>query len=386
LKHDCAELRGVPEGLLPLWVADMDFRTADPVIAALKKTAEHGIFGYTVPGAAYYGAVRSWWGGRFGYDFDARSVVVTPGVVFSLAQAVRAFTEPGDAVLIQRPVYYPFTEVIECNRRRVVNSPLVLGDDGRYHVDFADFEKQLAQERPKLFILCSPHNPVGRVWSRVELERMGDLCLAHGCMVVSDEIHADFTYGGNRHTVFSTIKGEFRDNSVVCTAPSKTFNLAGLQVSNIVVENSALRRRYRKEIEVSGYSQPNVMGVAACQAAYEDGGPWLEELTEYIQGNIRLTEKYFPSVTAQGDPGRGAHGVRSIPLEGTYLQWLDFRGTGLSHSDADSLLINRAGVWLDSGTMFGAEGEGFQRVNIASPRRLLREAYEKIASETEFSN
>jgi cystathionine beta-lyase len=372
LKYDCASLRGMPEGLLPLWVADMDFKTADPVARALARAAEHGVFGYTVPGDSYYDAVRAWWRGRHGYGFDARSVVIAPGVVFALAQAVRAFTEPGDAVLIQRPVYYPFTEVVEDNGRRLVNSPLAPGEDGRYHVDFEDFERKLSAERPKLFLLCSPHNPVGRVWQRSELERLGDLCLAHGCLVVSDEIHADFVYpGAPKHTVFSTIKDSFRENSVICTSPSKSFNLAGLQISNVVIEDLDLRRRYRAEIGASGYSQPNIMGAIACRAAYEEGAPWFDELMDYLTGNLALLRARVRS---------DFPGVRLIEPEGTYLPWLDFRGLGLSHRETCELLVNKAKVWLDEGAMFGPEGEGFQRINIACPRAVLKEALDRIAA------
>jgi cystathionine beta-lyase len=407
LKYDCASLKGMPDGILPMWVADMDFRTAEPVSAALRRAADHGIFGYTVPDAHYYDSVRAWWRERHGYEFKAPSVVILPGVVFALAQAVRAFSEPGDAVLIQRPVYYPFTDVIESNRRRLVNNPLVLGDDGRYRIDFDDFERRLAVDKPVMFILCSPHNPVGRVWTRDELERMGDLCLSYGCLVVSDEIHADFIYRtvtdesgqtartvlrGNRestpyrtagdepeqavqatrtHTVFSTIKDDFRGNSVICTSPSKSFNLAGLQISNIVIDDPTLRDRYRAEINSSGYSQPTVMGVAACRAAYDEGGAWFDELAAYIEGNLAVLRSRLDG---------GIPGVLLIEPEGTYLPWLDFRGTGLSQDEADDLLINKAGVWLDSGTMFGPEGEGFQRVNIACPRALLTDALDRIAA------
>jgi cystathionine beta-lyase len=337
-----------------------------------------------VPGPAYYGALQSWWRTRFGYEFDARSVVVTPGVVFSLAQIVRAFTEPGDAVLIQRPVYYPFSEVIEDIGRKVVNSPLVFGADGRYHMDMDDFERKLAEQRPKMFILCSPHNPVGRVWTRGELERVGDLCLAHGCLVVSDEIHADFTYGGHRHTVFSTVKDEFRANSIVCTSPSKTFNLAGLQVSNIIIEDSALRRRYKKEINAVGYSEPTIMGVVACRAAYEEGGSWLAELLDYLAGNIALLRDSFPPMSGNRNalrsakPDRLSSAISLVEPEGTYLPWLDFRGTGLTQKEADNILIGKAKVWFDSGTMFGPEGEGFQRINIACPRSVLQKAIQNI--------
>jgi cystathionine beta-lyase len=413
LKYDCVAQRGMPDGLLPMWVADMDFRTADPVRAALRSAADFGVFGYTVPGDAYYDALRDWWSSRFGYDFDARSVVTTPGVVFALAQAVRAFTEPGDAVLIQRPVYYPFTEVVRDNGRRLVNSPLVLeeaargrpaADSGRgagsgsagdgtaagssaglsgarWRMDFEDFERKLAEERPKLFLLCSPHNPVGRVWTRGELARVGDLCMEYGCIVVSDEIHADFVYGGHppsqagaerRHTVFSTVKDAFRGNAVVCTSPSKSFNLAGLQISNIIVEDDALRRRFRKEIGASGYSQPSLPGVVACRAAYEQGAPWLAELLAYLEGNLALLREAFPSAAAP---------IRLIEPEGTYLPLLDFRGTGLSDDAVDERVVHKARLWLDRGTMFGSEGAGFQRINIACPRAVLEDAVARLQAE-----
>jgi cystathionine beta-lyase len=366
-----------------MWVADMDFRTADPITDALRRSADHGIFGYVVPDASYYDTLRSWWRTRHGYEFDAQSVVALPGVVFALAQAVRAFTEPDDAVLIQRPVYYPFTEVVQDNGRRLVNNPLVLDKDGKYRMDFDDFERKLEESRPKMFILCSPHNPVGRVWTRDELERIGDLCIAYDCLVVSDEIPADFVYAAlgdasgfassslHRHIVFSTVRDDFRANSVICTSPSKSFNLAGLQLSNIVIEEPVLRRRYRAEINSSGYSQPSVMGVAACRAAYEEGGAWFDELLTYLGDNVAVLRSRLKE---------DVPGVRLIEPEGTYLPWLDFRGMGLRHDEVDDLLISKAGVWLDSGTMFGPEGDGFQRINIACPRTILLNALDRIAT------
>jgi cystathionine beta-lyase len=282
-----------------------------------------------------------------------------------------------------------------------VNSPLTLGGDGRYRMDFDDFERRLSEDRPKLFLLCSPHNPVGRVWTKDELERAGDLCLAHDCLVVSDEIHADFVYpaqnattqegrsflcpatqeatqegrsflcpGVPKHTVFSTIKDSFRANSVVCTSPSKSFNLAGLQLANIIIEDPALRRRYRRGMSSSGYSQPNIMGVAACRAAYEEGGPWFDELMTYLTGNLALLRSRIA----------GIPGVRLIEPEGSYLPWLDFRGAGLTHREICDLLIGRAKVWLDEGVMFGPEGEGFQRINIACPRAVLKDALDRIGA------
>jgi cystathionine beta-lyase len=400
------------DGLLPLWVADMDFGVPDSVAQAIREVADFGIFGYVEPGAEYRAAVAAWWRERHGFEFDERAITVTPGVVFALAQAVRAFSGRGDAVLIQRPVYYPFTEVIENNGRRLVNSPLTLDETtGKYLMDFDDFERRLAEDRPRLFILCSPHNPVGRVWTKSELTRVGELCAAYDCLIISDEIHADFVYGENHHTVFSTIKNSFRENSIICTAPSKSFNLAGLQISNIIIEDAVLRRRYRDEINASGYSQPNIAGLAACRAAYEHGGLWFDELLAYLEGNVDIVRKFFSHKNAPAVGGRDGingcvggeerddacenifhpenqppfdkqpAGIRLIEPEGTYLPWLDFRNLGISQKEADARLIQNAKVWLDSGTMFGPEGEGFQRINIACPRSVLEDALVRIARE-----
>ncbi|MDR1068531.1 MAG: pyridoxal phosphate-dependent aminotransferase [Clostridiales Family XIII bacterium] len=374
LKYDGAVPRGMPADILPLWVADMDFRVTDPITDALRSAVGHGVYGYTMPGDEYFDAVRAWWHGRHSYEFDAKSVTLTPGVVFALAQAVRAFTEPGDAVLVQRPVYYPFSEVIEDNGRRLVNSPLVLTDGGSYEMDFESFERRLHEDRPRLFILCSPHNPVGRVWRAAELARIGELCLAYDCLIVSDEIHADFTYAGNKHTVFSTVSDSFRERSVICTSPSKSFNLAALQISNIIIEDPALRRRFRSELNACGYSQSNMMGLAACRAAYEHGGPWFAELLGYLSENLALVRSFFPPSSEKLDT------PRLIEPEGTYLPWIDFRGLGLSHDETDRRLIHDAKVWLDSGTLFGPEGEGFQRINIACPRSVLEDALTRIAN------
>ncbi|HML48531.1 MAG TPA: aminotransferase class I/II-fold pyridoxal phosphate-dependent enzyme, partial [Clostridia bacterium] len=249
LKYDFAKARNMPEGLLPLWVADMDFSAPPKVLEDLRQVASHGIFGYTEVKDAYYAALNAWFSERFGFSFAQRDVVKSPGVVFALAQAVRAFTQPGDAVLIQTPVYYPFYEVIRDNGRAIASNPLRY-ENGAYSIDFADFERKIRSESVKLFLLCSPHNPVGRVWTRAELEALNEICERHGVLVVSDEIHCDFVHAGHRHTCFGLIN----QNAVIATAPSKTFNLAGLQVANIIVPNEAFRRRFQAEIGKTGYS------------------------------------------------------------------------------------------------------------------------------------
>ncbi len=364
IKYDFAAERGKPTDLLPLWVADMDFKTAPPIVEALHRAVEHGIYGYSESKQEYYEAVASWFRNRFGWEVKREWLVKTPGVVYAIACAVRAFTKEGEAVLIQKPVYYPFSEIIRTNKRKLVNNPLVYRD-GSYHVDFEDMEEKIIENQVKLFILCSPHNPVGRVWTKEELIRMGDICMKHGVIVVSDEIHSDFTYPGYQHFIFAGLKEEYLNHSVICTAPSKTFNLAGLQISNLFIANPSLRRKFRTEYIASGYSQLNTMGLVACRAAYEEGGPWLEELKTYLAGNLSLIRDFLRERLPQ---------IKLVEPQGTYLVWLDFKALRLSEEELEKLIVEKAKLWLDGGTMFGEEGSGFQRINIACPRELLKKA------------
>lgn len=365
IKYDFARERGMPEGLLPLWVADMDFPAPPEVLEDLQKAAAHGVFGYTEAKEGYYHALTGWFTARFGYAFTQSDVVKSPGVIFALAQAVRAFTRPGDGVLVQTPVYYPFYALIRDNGRRLVTNPLRYAE-GVYRIDFADFERKIREEGVKLFLLCSPHNPVGRVWTRQELEKLNTVCERYDVLVISDEIHCDFVYPGHSHTCFGLIS----ENAVVATAPSKTFNLAGLQVSNIIVKNEALRRALREEIGRTGYSQLSTLGLVACQSAYTRGRAWLEQLKAYLAENIRLTRAFL---------ARRLPKVRLVEPQGTYLLWLDFSAYGLSQAEFDGRIVGGAKLWLDSGTMFGSEGVGFQRVNIACPKATLLEALERLA-------
>ena len=364
LKHDCHQRFGKPEGLIPLWVADMDFVVPLEVEEALVKCAKHGIFGYSEAGESYWDAVRGWFAEGFGYHPEEESLVKAPGVVFAAALAVRAFTNEGDGVMIQRPVYHPFAQIINDNNRQLINNPLVY-ENGSYRIDFADFERKISQHKVKLFILCSPHNPAGRVWTRGELEMMGDICLKYQCLILSDEIHCDFVFAPHKHTVFSLIKPELADISVIATAPSKTFNIPGLQISNIFISNSDLKRRFIKEYDKTGYGHHlNTMGLIACEYAYRYGREWLNQLLSYLSENMRLIYDF-------GD----RTGIKPVPLEGTYLAWLDFSPLGLSHKELDELIINKAGLWLSTGTIFGPdEGAQFQRINIACPRSVLTQA------------
>lgn len=368
LKYDFAKERGKPEGILPLWVADMDFTTAPEILKRLQKTVSHGIFGYSEGKDDYFQAVAAWYQKHFGWEVKRSWLVKTPGVVFAIAAAVRAFTEEGDAVLLQQPVYYPFSEAIRDNGRILVNSPLKL-KEGRYEIDFEDFEKKITENKVKLFLLCSPHNPVGRVWEEWELRKVGDICLKHGVLVVSDEIHSDFVWPGHRHLVFASLSPEYADITVTCTAPSKTFNLAGLQASNIFISNHELKRRFKKAIDQAGYSQVNLMGLVACQAAYEEGEAWLLALKEYLEGNLAFVREYLKKNLPE---------ISLIEPEGTYLIWLDFRRLGLTEEEREDLIVNKAGLWLDSGAMFGADGEGFERINIACPRATLEKALSQL--------
>ena len=371
LKYDFAKEWGYPEDVLSLWVADMDFPTATPVIEALKAQAEKGIYGYSDSKEDYFQAGSGWYERHFGWKPEKEWLVKTPGVVFALAMCVRSFTQPGDGVLIQRPVYGPFTRVVTDNGRKLVNCPLVL-EQGKYRMDFAGLEKAFASGEVKLMLLCSPHNPVGRVWDEEELRRLEELALAHHVIVVSDEIHSDFVWDGKKHHVLMGLDPAYQENVVVCTAPSKTFNLAGLQCSNIFIANETLRKQFNREMAGVGYGLLNAAGLTACKAAYQYGEEWLDQLKAYIRGNIAFLEDYC-----------AAHmpGVCVIHPEGTYLVWMDFRALGLSQKELDQRIGQSAGVWLDTGTMFGNEGEGFQRVNTACPRSILEQALERLRSE-----
>lgn len=368
LKYDFAKRRGMPEDVLPLWVADMDFRTSSYVEDAVIERTKHGIFGYSESKEDYFNAVAGWMKRHHNWDVEQKWLIKTPGVVFALAMSVKAFTEEGDYVLIQQPVYYPFSEVIEDNKRVVVSNDLYLGEDNRYHIDFEDFERKIIDNNIKLFLLCNPHNPTGRVFTREELTIMGDICLKHGVIVVSDEIHNDFVFKGE-HTVFASVKKEFEDISVICTSPSKTFNLASMLISNIFIPNRELKHRLRNEINAAGISQLSVLGLVAAKAAYEHGDEWYEKMHAYVKGNIDYVKRYVKDYLP---------GVNVIDNEGTYLLWLDFRKTGIDADELDRKIIHEAKLWLDSGKIFGETGKGFQRINVAAPRKIIVECLERI--------
>ena len=368
LKYDFAVERGKPADILPLWVADMDFPTAPAIRERLAEVATYGIYGYSDGNEDYFAAINSWYTKHFDWSVQRDWVIYTPGVVFALSAAVRAFTAPGDGVLIQQPVYYPFTEVITDNDRVVVNSSLV-SVNGGYQMDLDDFEKKIIDNHVRLFLLCSPHNPVGRVWTKEELLAVGEICKRHDVTIVSDEIHSDFVWDGHTHHVLASLSDDLANRTIVCTAPTKTFNLAGLQISNIIIPNEELRKRFKHAVDQAGYSQGNLMGLEACKAAYTKSGDWYEALKVYLQENISFVREYLSKNLPQ---------LRLTDPEGTYLLWIDCRGLGLSVEALEDLVVHKAGLWLDSGAIFGADGEGFQRINVACPRVTLQKALQKL--------
>lgn len=371
IKYDLAKKRGKPEDAVSLWIADMDFPTAPCIQKAVAEKAAHGIWGYSRPDNRYYDALKKWYKERHNFEVQNEWVVNTPGVCFALAAAIKAFTNEGESVLIQKPVYYPFFNIINSLQRKVVNSSLILKNN-HYEIDFDDFERKIVQENVKMFILCSPHNPGGRVWTKQELQKISEICLAHNVLVVSDEIHSDITFGSNVHTVYGSLSEQALKNSIICTAPSKSFNLAGLQFSNIFIADEKLRKAFSEELDKTGYDEPSVFGIVAATAAYSEGADWFDSVKSYIWENILFAKNYIEENAPQ---------IKVLVPEGTYLLWLDFSKTGLSDSEINDRVLNKAKVWLDSGGMFGKEGEKFQRINCATPRIILEDALKRICSQ-----
>jgi cystathionine beta-lyase len=355
--------------VLPMWVADMDFRSPRPVLDALVARAQHGIYGYTAPTQAFYESVVRWMKKRHGWAIQPEWICITPGVVPALNMLVRAFACSGDRVLIQPPVYYPFYGAVENNGAQLAANPLVY-ENRRYRMDLADLEAKCRNPKVKLAILCSPHNPVGRVWTRDELVRFGEVCAENGVLVISDEIHGDLIYTGRVFTPFASISEAFALNSVTCTSPSKTFNLAGLQTSCIIIPDPHLRTRFNRVLQSDGLLGIGAFGVVALQAAYDYGEGWLRQLLDYLEGNLNYLEDYVAEHIPQ---------LTVVHPEGTYLVWLDCRALRLDKWRLKQLMLEEARVYLDEGFIFGPEGEGFERINIACPRSLLVEALERIS-------
>lgn len=365
---NCEKWNLPEENILPMWVADMDFEVAPPISEAVKKRALHGIYGYTKISDEYYESIISWVKKRHAWEIKRDWIVFSPGVVPGINNIIKAITQIGDKVVVQTPVYYPFFRAIENNGRRILKNPLKYTDKG-FEMDFEDLENKLKDERTKALILCSPHNPVGRVWTEEELRRLGELCIENGVTIISDEIHFDLIYKGYKHISFAAISEEFKENSITCIAPSKTFNLAGLQTSSLIIPNKSLRRKVINVLQTSGPMWPNVFGIEASIAAYREGEQWLDELLDYLKENLEFMKKYIKEKLPK---------VKIIEPEGTYLVWLDFNEYNMKPKELHDFMLKKAKVWFDEGYIFGDEGSGFERINIACPRSILKEALGRI--------
>lgn len=350
-----------PEGVLPMWVADMDFRTAPAIIDALQKRVAHGIFGYTRVSDAYYDAVTSWFSRRHGWDIDREWIIYTSGVVPAVSAVIKALTVPGDKVIVQTPVYNCFFSSIRNNGCEIVSNPLRRTAD-TYEMDFDALERCAADPRAKVMLLCNPHNPAGRVWTPDELTRLGNICLRNGVTVVADEIHCELVYQGFKYTPFASLSDAFLHRSVTCVSPSKAFNIAGLQIANIVAFDNDLRNRIDKAININEVCDVNPFGVAATIAAYNEGEEWLNQLVDYLHGNYEAMAEFCRRELPEFPITR---------LEGTYLVWMDCSCLGMPSDALEHALLDDARLWLNAGTMYGAEGEGYMRWNIACPRSVM---------------
>jgi cystathionine beta-lyase len=368
VKYDEMDINFGRNDLIPLWVADMDVKSPDFMIEAIKKRADHGIFGYSKRMPEFYDSIVNWLDRRHNLKVSRDSIEYGPGVVFLLNMMIRKFTKEGDKIIIQPPVYYPFFNIIKGNNRVIVENNLVL-KDGKYYMDYEDLEKKASDQDCKMMILCNPHNPGGRVWTKEELERLGRICIDNNVLVVSDEIHFDLVYKPNKHIPFASISEEFLNNSITCTAPSKTFNIAGLHSAYCIINNKEMMATYRKELGLLDLNRSNVFSQEVTQVLYEQGHEWVDGLVDFLKDNIDYSIKYI---------NENIPGIRAYELEGTYLLWMDCRDLGLSIEELDDLFINKAGLALDSGYWFGKVGEGFMRMNIACPRSTIKKALENL--------
>lgn len=366
-KYDELKLKFGKDDLIPMWVADMDFKTAQPIIDALKDRVEQGVFGYTSRPDSYYESVSEWLDKRHGWKTDSKWMIHSPGVVPTLSILVKEFTEPGDKVIIQDPVYYPFFDVVRNNDRELVLNTLKLVD-GKYVMDYEGLE-QAAKAGAKMLLLCNPHNPVGRVWTKEELIKLGDICLKYGVRVVSDEIHSDLVYKNNKHIPFAMISEEFNQNTVTCIAPSKTFNLAGLQASLVIFPRKEEREKFDNILGALDIKRNSPFSVVATEAAYRHGEEWLEQLLEYLEANIDFINDYCKLNIPKIKPNKP---------EATYLVWFDCKDLGMSSEELSKFMIDEVGVAMDDGFWFGSMGEGYVRMNVACPRSIIKQALERL--------
>ncbi len=354
----------------PMWVADMDFRVPEPVIEALIQRADHGIFGYVTRPASFYQAISDWWSRRHGWEVEKPWIVTTTRVVPGLGLSILAFTNPGDKIIVQPPVYPPFLEIVTNNGRQLVFNPLKT-DGSRYSMDFDDLERKASASRARMLILCSPHNPVGRVWTREELLRLGEICLKHHLLIVSDEIHCDLEFSGHRHLPIASLSPELAHNTVTLTAPTKTFNIAGLDAAYAIIPDPLLRDRFCSQVEALHLSGSNVFGMLSLETAYNQGEEWLDQLLHYLEYNLDEVDQFF---------ARRIPRIKVYRPEGTYLVWLDCSGLGLSPAELKKFMVQEAKLGLNEGVPFGPGGEGFMRMNVACPRSTLLQALKQLES------
>jgi len=355
------------EDVIPLWVADMDFACPPEVVEAVRERAAHPLYGYPASSDSYFQSVIDWMKRRNGWKIAKEWIRYSPGVVPAVNFAVQAYSSPGDKIIIQPPVYYPFTKAVLNNGRQLVENPLKI-EAGRYVMDYEGLERSI-DGRTKAIILSNPHNPVGRVWEKAELERLVDICADHGIVIISDEIHSDLILGGTRHTCVASLSEKAARMTATLTAPNKTFNTAGLTMGNAIIPDKKLRDAFAAAVDNSGIGVSNIFGNVALEAAYRRGEPWLEELLVYLRGNSRLVSDFIAEKLPE---------LAVFPLEGTYLVWIDCRGLGLGDGELKNFFMRRAGIWLDEGAKFGSGGSGFMRLNIACPRSLLEEALRRL--------
>ncbi len=353
--------------LLSMWVADMDFKAPAKVIEVLEKRVEHGVFGYTGLTDSFYSSIINWMKNRFNWHIEKDWIVTTPGIVPAINFAIQTYTKKQDKVLVQTPVYYPFFKSINNNKRTLINSELLLVSD-QYEMNFPDLERQLSHD-VEMMILCSPHNPVGRVWKKTELQKVAELCLKHKVLLVSDEIHSDVVFSDNQHIPVPKISSEIAKNSITMFAPSKTFNLAGLSISTVIIPNTELRQQFKNTLLKLGLHGGNLFGIEALEAAYKYGSSWLDQLILYIEDNYKFIKQYIKKNIAK---------IKVIQMEGTYLLWLDCRELKFTQKELVSFFINEAGLALNDGDTFGKGGKGFMRMNLACSRRLLKQALEQL--------
>lgn len=372
VKFDGLKERFGVEDLIPMWVADMDFPVAKPIIEAIKHRAEHPILGYAKFEDSYYDAIIYWMKNKHNWNIKKEWICFTPGVVSALNYAVQAFSSQGDEIIIQTPVYAPFSKTIKFNGRTVVNNPLKY-EDGNYTMDFDDLKRKITS-RTKLLFLCNPHNPVGRVWTLEELKTLGEICIDNNIIIISDDIHFDLIYSGHNHTVIASISETFAENSIICTAPSKTFNIAGLQVSNIIIPNKELRKRFKITLENNAVSGANVFGIEALKASYYHCDDWLSQLMIYLEESLNYVidfiENYIPK-------------MKVIKPQGTFIIWLDCSNLNMNEKEIKEFFIRKCRLGLDEGSIFGQEGKYFMRMNIACSKKIIDEALNRIKTEVD---